>query len=194
MDKTTKKIILFASGGGSNVAAILNYFNDSKNVEFPLIVTNNPTAGVIQIAQLHKIDLLLIDKKHFQSDAFIDSIDYLNPDLIVLAGFLWKIPTELVLHFNNKIINIHPALLPAYGGKGMYGHYVHEAVVANQEKETGITIHLVNEHYDKGTPLLQKRIPILQSDNANQVAHNVLKLEHEWYSKVIESLLFGAIK
>jgi phosphoribosylglycinamide formyltransferase-1 len=192
MDQAVKNVILFASGGGSNVAAILDYFKDIKQIEFPLIVTNNAKAGVINIAKQHNIDLVLVDKEHFQSPIFIDTLDLLKPDLLVLAGFLWKIPSNIVNHFPFKIINIHPALLPAYSGKGMYGHYVHEAVVANHEKETGITIHFVNEQYDEGTTLLQKKISILPTDNAETVAKNVLKLEHAWYSKVIESLLFGS--
>ncbi len=192
MDQQVKKVILFASGGGSNVAAILAYFKNNHHIEFPLIVTNNAKAGVIDIAKQHNIDLLLVDKEHFQSPIFIDTLDLIKPDLLVLAGFLWKIPSNLVTHFPFKIINIHPALLPAYGGKGMYGHYVHEAVVANHEKETGITIHFVNEQYDEGTILLQKKIDVQPNENAETVAKNVLKLEHAWYSKVIESLLFGS--
>jgi phosphoribosylglycinamide formyltransferase-1 len=184
-----KNIILFASGGGSNVRAILHYFKDRKDVSFPLIVTNKSKAGVIDIAQEYNIDVMLVDKLVFTSPVLIDSLDVYKPDLIVLAGFLWKIPTFLVEAYPRKIINIHPALLPNYGGKGMYGHFVHEAVVKNKEKETGITIHMVNENYDEGTILLQKKIPVSEFEDAKEVAKNVLALEHIWYSQVIDNLL-----
>lgn len=184
-----KQILLFASGGGSNVAAILDYFKEKVDFQFPLIVTNNPKVGVIDIARRHSIDVLLCDKTTLNSEIIVDSFDFYKPDLIVLAGFLLKIPDFLIKHFPNKIINIHPSLLPKYGGKGMYGHHVHEAVVANHETESGITIHLVNEHYDEGTILLQKQTTISPIDSAEDVAKKILKLEHEWYSKVIESVL-----
>lgn len=184
-----KNVLLFASGGGSNVKAILHYFKNSAQVSFPLIITNNPKAGVIGIAQEHNIEVLIINKEIFNTDIFVDTIDFYKPDLIVLAGFLWKIPEYLVKTFPNKIINIHPALLPKYGGKGMYGHHVHEAVVDNHEKESGITIHFVNEHYDEGTILLQKSVALEAADTAETVAAKVLSLEHAWYAKVIESLL-----
>lgn len=184
-----KHILLFASGGGSNVTAILNYFKEKEGFHFPLVVTNNPKAGVIGIARNHKIDVLLTDKTTLNSEVIVDTFDVYKPDLIVLAGFLLKIPDFLIRHYPNKIINIHPSLLPKYGGKGMYGHHVHEAVVANGEVESGITIHLVNEHYDEGTILLQKKTSISSTDSTEEVAKKVLKLEHEWYSKVIESVL-----
>jgi phosphoribosylglycinamide formyltransferase-1 len=184
-----KNIILFATGGGSNVSAILNYFKDRKDVSFPLIVTNKSRAGVIDIAQEFNIDVMLVDKLVFTSPVFIDSLDVYKPDLIVLAGFLWKIPNFLVQAYPRKIINIHPALLPKYGGKGMFGHFVHEAVVNNKETETGITIHMVNENYDEGTILLQKKIPVSEFEDAKEVAKNVLALEHIWYSQVIDNLL-----
>ncbi len=184
-----KNIILFASGGGSNVRAILNYFKDRKDVSFPLIVTNKSRAGVIDIAQEFGIDVMLVDKQVFTSPVLIDSLDVFNPNLIVLAGFLWKIPDFLVEAYPKKIINIHPALLPKYGGQGMFGRFVHEAVVKNKETETGITVHFVNENYDEGTILLQKKIPVSEFEDAKEVAKNVLVLEHEWYSQVIDNLL-----
>jgi phosphoribosylglycinamide formyltransferase-1 len=190
MEQTVKKIILFASGGGSNVKAIVKAFEGNPQVEFPLIVCNNPKAGVISLAQSFKIDVLLVDKAHFNSAILVDTLDMHQPDLLVLAGFLWKIPSHLIAHYPNKMINIHPALLPAYGGKGMYGHHVHEAVVANKEIESGITIHMVNEHYDEGTILLQKKVALLPADDAQTVASKVLELEHLWYAKVIDSILF----
>jgi phosphoribosylglycinamide formyltransferase-1 len=190
MEQPVKKVILFASGGGSNVKAILNTFTDNPRIEFPLIVCNNPKAGVINLAKSFGIDVLLIDKAHFNSAILVDTLDMYQPDLLVLAGFLWKIPSHIIAHYPNKIINIHPALLPAYGGKGMYGHHVHEAVVANNETESGITIHFVNEHYDEGTILLQKKVVLLPTDDAQTVASKVLELEHLWYAKVIDSILF----
>lgn len=182
-------ILLFASGGGSNVKAILNHFRDRSDVHFPIIVTNKANAGVITIAKEFGIDTLLINKEIFNDEIFIDTIDFYKPTLIVLAGFLWKIPNYMTKAYSNKIINIHPALLPKYGGKGMYGHHVHEAVVSNKETKSGITIHFVNQHYDEGTILLQKEVKIEVNDSSVEVANKVLKLEHEWYSKVIESLL-----
>lgn len=182
-----KRILLFASGGGSNVQAILNYFQSNPGFSFPAVITNNPKAGVIAIAEKHSIDLLLINKDLFRSPAFLDVIESYSPDLLVLAGFLWKLPDYLVKGFENKIINIHPSLLPKFGGKGMYGHHVHEAVIANHEKESGITIHLVNEHYDEGRILLQKKLEVMENESAESLAKRVLALEHAWYSKVIES-------
>jgi phosphoribosylglycinamide formyltransferase-1 len=187
-----KKILLFASGGGSNVRAILEYFRGREDVSFPLIITNNAKAGVIEIAKEYGIDVLLINKSVFQSDVFIDTIDYYQPDLLVLAGFLWKIPDYLIQGYPNKIINIHPSLLPKYGGKGMYGHHVHTAVVANNETESGITIHIVNEHYDEGMILMQKTVTVDIDETPHTLAAKVLKLEHAWYAKVIDTLLGNA--
>lgn len=181
--------MLFASGGGSNVNTILNNFKERPDLEFPVIVTNNAKAGVIQVAESHGIDIMLINKGIFQEEMFIDTIDFYKPDLIVLAGFLWKIPDFLIRKYANKIVNIHPALLPKYGGKGMYGHHVHEAVIEAGEKESGITIHMVNEQYDSGTVLLQKKVKIDKKDTPETLATKVLKLEHTWYSKVIDSLV-----
>jgi phosphoribosylglycinamide formyltransferase-1 len=186
---TSKQILLFASGGGSNVTAILNYFKHKDEFCFPLVISNNPEAGVIDIARSHKIDVMLIDKSKLNSEVILDTFDDYKPDLIVLAGFLLKIPDFFVRHYSGKIVNIHPSLLPMYGGKGMYGHHVHEAVIANQDAESGITIHLVNEQYDEGTILLQKRISISPEEGAVELAKKVLQLEHEWYSQVIESML-----
>ncbi len=182
-------ILLFASGGGSNVKSILSHFNGRKDVSFPLVLTNNPRAGVMEIAREYGIDVLLLNKHIFLEEMFIDTIDFYKPHLIVLAGFLWKVPDYIVHAYPNKIINIHPSLLPKYGGKDMYGHYVHEAVVAAKEKESGMTVHFVNEQYDAGTVLLQKKVKLDKSETPETLAAKVLKLEHTWYPKVIESLL-----
>lgn len=184
-----KNVILFASGAGSNVQAILDYFRGNDKVHFSLIVCNKSQAGVLDIAEREGIDFLLIDKTIFNSEVFLDNLEAYNADLLVLAGFLWKIPTFLIQAYERKIINIHPSLLPKYGGKGMYGSNVHQAVIENKEVESGITIHLVNEEYDKGTILLQKKVVVTEYDNATTLAEKVLILEHEWFSQVIESLI-----
>jgi phosphoribosylglycinamide formyltransferase 1 len=186
-----KQVILFASGGGSNVKAILHYFKNNPNLHFPLIVCNKKQAGVIEIAHKNNIDVKLISKEEFQSEGFVEFLSSFSPDLIVLAGFLWQIPALMVQTFTNKIINIHPALLPKYGGKGMYGHHVHEAVVNNKESESGITIHYVNEHYDEGNIIFQDKVSLSPNDDALAVAKKVLSLEHANFPKVIEQLLFG---
>lgn len=184
-----KNVILFASGGGSNVQAILDYFRGNDKVHFPLIVCNKAHAGVLDIAEHEGIDFLLIDKSIFTSEVFLDNLEAYQADLIVLAGFLWKIPDFLIQAYERKIINIHPALLPNYGGKGMYGSNVHKAVIENKEKESGITIHIVNEEYDKGTILLQKKVIVAEYDTPTTLAEKVLALEHQWFAKVIESLI-----
>ena len=184
-----KTILLFASGGGSNVKAILDYFKDKPSFHFPLIITNKKTAGVIDIAAEYGIDVLLIDKMVFESPVFLDTLELYKPSLIVLGGFLWKLPDYLIKAFPNRIVNIHPSLLPLHGGRGMYGHHVHEAVLAAGDAESGVTIHFVNEEYDKGTILLQKKVAVSPDDTATSLAAKVLVLEHAWYAKVIESLL-----
>lgn len=184
-----KKILLFASGSGSNVRTILQNLFEKEQIAFPAIITNNRKAGVIEIARAAGIDVVLVNRETFYSEVFIDVIDSYQPDLLVLAGFLWKVPDYLVKAYAGKIINIHPALLPKYGGKGMYGHFVHEAVINAGETESGMTIHLVNEHYDEGTILLQKKVDVLPEDTPITLAKKVLKLEHEWYSKVIETMV-----
>jgi phosphoribosylglycinamide formyltransferase 1 len=182
-----KAIIIFASGEGSNAIAIHQHALASKQYIVACIVSNKKEAGVLQYAALHHIPTIIINKKTFNDITFLESLACYNADLLVLAGFLWLVPSYLIAAY--PIVNIHPALLPKYGGAGMYGHYVHEAVVAAKETESGITIHLVNEHYDKGKVLLQKKINVLPKDTANDVAQKVLVLEHQWYKIVIENLL-----
>lgn len=184
-----KQVLLFASGQGSNARAILEHFRGKSDVQFPLIVTNNPQAGVFSLAREYGIDVLLLDRERFNSPILLDTLDLYRPELLVLAGFLWKLPEHLVQQYAKRIVNIHPSLLPAYGGKGMYGHHVHEAVVRNGETKSGMTIHLVNEEYDQGTILLQKTVDLSPTDTPEQVAAKVLQLEHAWYPKVVESLL-----
>lgn len=189
---TLKRIAIFASGSGSNAEKIAEYFADKADVDITLIVSNNPKAGVIERARRLHIPVLLFDRKTFyETDRITQLLSNQNVDLIVLAGFMWLMPGGLVRAFPNKIINIHPALLPKFGGKGMYGHYVHEAVVAAGETESGITIHYVNEHYDEGQIIFQASCPVSPTDTPDDVAHNVQILEHLNYPRIIENLLMN---
>ena len=188
-----KRIAIFASGAGSNAAKIIEYFSTRNTIEVAVIVCNKPDAGVLKIAADHDIPTILIGKEtFFRGDAYVAELKSLNIDFIVLAGFLWKIPQQLIAAYPNKMINIHPALLPKYGGKGMYGHFVHEAVVAAGEKESGITIHYVNEHYDEGATIFQSSFPVLPSDTPEDVAKKGQVLEHRDFPQVIESLVLPA--
>lgn len=185
-----KSIIIFASGQGSNAAAIIQYFKTNAAVKVSAIVCNNPKAGVIQLAERENIPCLMTDRAGFKSEAFVAQLVGLKPDLIILAGFLWKIPAALIQAFPKRIINLHPALLPKYGGKGMYGHFVHEAVKAAGEPESGITIHQVNEHYDEGAILLQAHCPVHPSDSPEDIAGRIHHLEHFFLPRLIDFLLF----
>ena len=185
-----KRIIILASGSGSNAENIITYFREHQQIEVSAVLTNKNTAQVIERCKRLKVPALYFNKAAFSSSKVV--LDFLcsqKPDLIVLAGFLWKIPKELVIAFPNKIVNIHPALLPKYGGKGMYGNKVHEAVKENRETETGITIHFVNEHYDKGAIIHQAKTTILAKDTAEQIAEKVHALEYEHFPKILEKLL-----
>lgn len=184
-----KNIILFASGSGTNVEAIVSYFEGKNLAHAVAIVCNNPEAGVIERAKRLNIPLIQIDRAKFKSEDFLQELQQLQPDLLVLAGFLWKVPEHIVKAFPDKIVNIHPALLPKYGGKGMYGHYVHEAVIANSEKESGITIHYVNEHYDEGNIIVQARCRVEKDDNGDSLAARIHHLEHFFFPRTIEYLL-----
>ncbi|HET8573485.1 MAG TPA: phosphoribosylglycinamide formyltransferase [Edaphocola sp.] len=185
-----RSIIIFASGQGSNAAAIIQYFKPRPEVRIRAIVCNNPQAGVIQLAEQQGIPCLMTDRAMFKSEALAEQLRELGPDLVVLAGFLWKIPGSLIRAFPHKIINLHPALLPKYGGKGMYGRYVHEAVKAAGEKESGITIHLVNENYDEGAVLLQAYCPVRSADTPDDIARRIHHLEHFYLPRLIDFLLF----
>jgi phosphoribosylglycinamide formyltransferase-1 len=187
-----KKIILFASGSGSNVENIIRYFQARPNIVITTVLTNNREAKVIERCNNLNISILYFNKYAFSaSDVVLKLLKALEPDLIVLAGFLLKVPADLIAHFPKKIINIHPALLPKYGGKGMYGSHVHEAVARNKDPETGITVHYVNENYDEGAIIFQKSISLTPADNASAIAEKVHRLEYEYYPKVIEKLLIG---
>ena len=185
-----KNLVLFASGAGSNAQQIINYFRDSPVAKVVLIVCNKPGAGVISIAEKENIPVLMIEKERFfKGDGYLPEFQKLNTNLIVLAGFLWKIPQILIDYYPRRIINIHPALLPKYGGKGMYGQYVHEAIINAGEVESGITIHYVDEHYDNGDIIFQTACPVLEGDSPETLAHRIHKLEHLHYPIVIEELL-----
>lgn len=186
----SKKIILFASGSGSNFKKICEYFKNDNTVSIELLISNNPKAKALQIAESFNIKTLVIDKQSFyDSHKTLMSVLKINPSLIVLAGFLWKIPSVFIAKFTNKIINIHPALLPKFGGKGMYGMHVHNAVIINKEIESGITIHYVNENYDEGSIIFQKKIKILKSEDSLEISKRILKLEHEFFPIIIQKVL-----
>ncbi len=185
-----KNIALFASGNGSNVQRIAEYFANSKTIKISLIISNKSDAYVLERAKNLGIDSLLIDRNMFyETDFVIKTLQNLHIDLIVLAGFLWLIPENLIDAFPEKIINIHPALLPKYGGKGMYGMHVHKAVVTNKELCSGITIHYVNSEYDEGAIILQEKCELSANDTPETVAGKVHALEYMYYPVVIEELL-----
>jgi len=183
------RIVIFASGSGSNAENIVHYFSGSSEFQFPLIISNQPNAYVHKRAETLKIPSFTFTKEQFfDVKPVLELLTEYNIDAIVLAGFLLKIPTLLIQHFPDKIINIHPALLPKFGGKGMYGARVHQAVKEAGEPETGITIHYVNENYDDGNIIFQARCPISATDTAEMIAAKVHLLEHEYYPQVIEKI------
>ena len=183
------RIAIFASGSGSNAENIVHYFSGSSEFQFPLIISNQPNAYIHKRAETLKIPSFTFTKEQFfDAKPVLELLTEYNIDAIVLAGFLLKIPTLLIQHFQDKIINIHPALLPKFGGKGMYGARVHQAVKEAGEPETGITIHYVNENYDDGNIIFQARCPISATDTAEMIAAKVHLLEHEYYPQVIEKI------
>lgn len=185
-----KKLAIFSSGTGSNAARIIEYFRDHPAVSVRLVVCNNPAAGVLDIASAAGIPVLLIEKEQFfRGSAYVPELQTRGIDFIVLAGFLWKIPAKLVQAYQRRIINIHPALLPKYGGKGMYGRHVHEAVISAGEKESGITIHYVDELYDHGQAIFQASVAVEPGDTAETLAKKVRHLEHTYFPSEIERLL-----
>lgn len=183
-------IAIFASGAGSNAQKIIDKFRDDKSAFIVLIVCNKPGAGVLEIANRENIPSLIIEKKRFlEGDHYLEELHKKKVDLIILAGFLWKIPSALINAYPQKIINIHPALLPKYGGKGMYGSRVHQAVIDAKEKESGITIHYVDEIYDHGKIILQAYCPVEEQDTSDTLAAKVHALEHLHYPYVIAELV-----
>ena len=185
-----KRIAIFASGSGSNAQKIIEYFADNKNIIVDSVWTNNPSAYVLERAKKCGIDSFIFSREEFKSTLFVvQKLKNRNINLIVLAGFLWLIPSNLIQNF--RIINIHPALLPKYGGKGMYGMNVHQAVVENKEIESGISIHFVNEKYDEGEIIFQAVCPVLPSDSPEDVAEKVHQLEYKHFPEVIEKVLIN---
>jgi len=183
-------VAIFASGAGSNAAKLIAYFSNHPHIHIQLIVCNKPNAGVISIASNNNIPHILIEKEQFfRGDAYTDILEEYQIHFIVLAGFLWKVPNLLIQHFPNKIINIHPSLLPKYGGKGMYGHFVHEAVLQHKETESGITIHYVNEEFDKGATIFQAKCPVFETDTPETLATRIHALEHLHFAPTIESVI-----
>jgi len=189
-----KSIAIFASGTGTNAANIIQYFKEKQTAIVALIVCNNSQAGVLKIAEANNIPSIIIEKeKFFKADAYVPELKNASIDFIVLAGFLWKIPSLIINEYRNKIINIHPALLPKFGGKGMYGNFVHEAVLSAKEKQSGITIHFVDEFYDNGKTVFQTTCPVYETDTAETLAKRIHELEYKYFPMVIEKLIEKSI-
>jgi phosphoribosylglycinamide formyltransferase-1 len=186
------RLAIFASGTGSNAKKIVEYFRENPYINVSLIVSNKKDAPVLDMARVNGIETLVIERKGFyETEDLLPTLQARQIDFIVLAGFLWLMPSYLIKAFDRKIINIHPALLPKYGGKGMYGMRVHEAVRAAGERETGITIHYVDEHYDNGDIIFQEKCYLEPKDTSEEIAHKVQLLEHQHFAPVIEKLLLA---
>lgn len=187
---SSPRLAIFASGGGSNARCIIEFFEKNKDAEVALVMSNKPDAGVLDIARAHGIPTQIISRSSFyDTEDVLAVLKEKSVDFVVLAGFLWLVPSYLVRAFPNKIVNIHPALLPKFGGKGMYGMHVHEAVKAAGERETGISIHFVNERYDEGDLIFQAKCAVSEADSPADIARKVLKLEHEHFPQIIQKLL-----
>ncbi|WP_142603489.1 phosphoribosylglycinamide formyltransferase [Solitalea koreensis] len=185
-----KRIAIFASGSGSNAQKIIEHFKKNPEVEVSIVLANRPDAYVLQRADNFEIPTHVFDREEFTtSDSVVNLLTNLNIDLVVLAGFLWLIPTNMIEAFPNRIVNIHPALLPKFGGKGMYGMKVHKAVLNAGENESGITIHYVNAEFDEGEIIYQAKYKIEKGDDVDMIAYKGQQLEHQYYPKVIENLL-----
>ena len=184
-----KKIVIFASGSGSNAEKIILHFKNNNQGNVVGVLSNNLHAKVLEKAKNNDVPTVVFDKTALFDGTVLHKISEMKPDLIVLAGFLLKFPESIIAAYPDKIVNIHPALLPKYGGKGMYGMHVHQAVLENKEKETGITIHYVNEHYDEGGIVFQATTNIEDCQTPEEVAEKVHQLEHEYYPAIIEKLI-----
>ncbi|MEM0938441.1 MAG: phosphoribosylglycinamide formyltransferase [Bacteroidota bacterium] len=180
-------LVIFASGGGTNAENIANYFKDHQSIHVAKILTNKKDAFVHQRAKKLGIPSNTFTKAAFKKQSFLDILEGI--DYVILAGFLWLIPNYLIQAYSNKIINIHPALLPKFGGKGMYGEYVHQAVIKAREKDSGITIHLVNEAYDQGKVLFQAKCEVNPEDTPDTLAYKVHELEYQYFPRVIEDYI-----
>jgi len=185
-----KNIAIFASGGGSNAQKIMEHFENCSFAQVSLIISNKSKAGVLEKALIRNLPTLVLNREEFyKTENILKKLNTYNIDFVVLAGFLWLVPTYLVKAYKGRIVNIHPALLPKYGGKGMYGMNVHRAVHAAKEEETGPTIHFVNEHYDEGGIIFQAKCSIQPTDSPENIAKKVLALEHKYYPQVIEKVI-----
>jgi len=185
-----KNIAIFASGSGTNAENLFLYFKESTDIKIPLLLTNNPQAGVIERANKFGVKVLIFNRDNFtNSDFVLNALVNEKIDFIVLAGFLWLMPIHIINRFTNRIINIHPALLPKFGGKGMYGMKVHESVISAGEVESGITIHYVNERFDEGENIFQAKVQINSDDNAESLAQKIHKLEYKYLPLVTEQLV-----
>jgi phosphoribosylglycinamide formyltransferase-1 len=186
-------VAIFASGGGTNAEQLIRYFALSKEVKIKLVVTNNPEAGIVKRAEQYKKNIQIISKEALNNytDQIIDFLKTEKVDLIVLAGFLLLMPEKIIHAFPKRIINIHPALLPKYGGKGMYGKRVHEAVLAAKEKISGITVHYVDEHYDNGEQILQAECRVEESDTPESLARKIHELEYFYFPRAVEKAISG---
>lgn len=184
-----KKIVIFASGSGTNAENIIKHFKAGDKGIVVAVFTNNPKAKVIERAENLQIPTEIFTKEELIIGKALQKLKVIQPDLIVLAGFLLKLPESIIETYPNKIINIHPALLPKYGGKGMYGMNVHNSVVENKEKETGITIHYVNENYDEGNVIFQKTVPLSGNETPEEVADKIHELEQKYFPSIVEEVL-----
>ena len=187
-----KKIAIFASGSGSNAENIIQYFAQKPQFCVKSVFCNVPDAYVLERAKKYRIPTFVFNREEFRNpDKVFRQLQEQEIDFIVLAGFLWLMPSFITAAWPNKIVNIHPALLPAYGGKGMYGHYVHEAVIAAGEKESGITIHYVNDHYDQGAIIFQAKCPVLPTDPPDDLAARIHELEYRYFPEIIEKTILN---
>ncbi len=185
-----KKIAIFASGSGSNAQKIIEYFNEKTVAKVDIVLTNKRDAFVLERARNFHITSVTFNRDElYNSDVISNLLCDRQIDLIVLAGFLWLVPANILRMFPNRIINIHPALLPGYGGKGMYGHLVHEAVIANREIFSGITIHYINERYDEGDVIFQAKCKVEITDDAHSLAEKIHALEHMHFPRVVEEVI-----
>ena len=183
-----KKIVIFISGKGSNAKNLINYFSDNKELIISHVFSNNKHSDLNSYLLNTKVQYFLFEEKEISGKVF-DELKKINPKLIILAGFLKKIPPSYLSFFKNKIINIHPSLLPKYGGKGMYGSNIHKKVIQNKESESGITIHYVSKEYDAGKIIFQKKIKVDKNDTPKKLEKKIHKLEYEYFPKIVESLL-----
>lgn len=186
------RIAIFLSGSGSNARTICNYFINHPTIEVSILLSNKTNSGAASIGEEFHIPVFIFNREEFyEQNSVLDKLTQLRVEFIVLAGFLWMVPNNLLQHYPDKILNIHPALLPKYGGKGMHGRHVHQAVYDNKEQESGITIHLCNEHYDEGMIVAQYKVQMSDGDTPDIIAQKIQSLEHQYYAKTIEAYING---